>query len=170
MNADLGLFVLRATVGTIVMAHGLLKFGVVGNGRTIGSVGGSFDRMGLRPGIFWALVAGLAESLGGILMILGFGGPIGPAVVAADLLVVTLVAHSPQGFWVRAGKAGVEFPLPLAASAFALALVGPGGWSVDSVLALTFPEWLLPASAAILAPGVLFALLSRALTARAGQG
>lgn len=165
MNVDLALFVLRVAVGGVVMAHGLLKFGWVGSGGSIGGVAGWFHSIGLRPGIFWALVAALAESVGGLLMILGLGGPIGPGVVAADLVVVTIVAHVAQGFWAGGGKVGWEFPVPLAAGAFAVALIGNGNWSLDAPLGLTYPDWLLPAWAALMVVGVVLALLSRTIFA-----
>ena len=57
MNADLALFVLRVVVGGVVMQHGLLKMGIVGQGGSIAGVAGWFNGMGLRPGMFWALVA-----------------------------------------------------------------------------------------------------------------
>jgi uncharacterized membrane protein YphA (DoxX/SURF4 family) len=57
MNADLALLVLRVVVGGIVMQHGLLKLGLVGTGGSVKGVSGWFDGMGLRPGLFWALVA-----------------------------------------------------------------------------------------------------------------
>src|SRR6266498_2470628 len=105
MNADLALLVLRVVVGGIVMQHGLLKLGLVGTGGSVKGVSGWFDGMGLRPGLFWALV--------------------------------TIVAHVPQGFWAGGGKVGWEFPLPLAAAAFAIALLGNGAWSLDSVFGIT---------------------------------
>src|SRR5437879_13376856 len=101
--------------------------------------------MGLRPGIFWAYVATLAEAGGGLLTVLGLGGPIGPGIMAGDLVVVLIVAHWPQGFWAGGGKVGWEFPLPLAAGALAIALAGHGAWSLDRLLGLGSPDWLLPA-------------------------
>ncbi|HYY54412.1 MAG TPA: DoxX family protein, partial [Candidatus Dormibacteraeota bacterium] len=119
--------------------------------------------MGMRPGIFWAYVAALAETVGGILTILGLGGPIGPGIVAADLVVVTIVAHYPKGFWANAG--GWEFPVPLAAGAFAVALIGNGRWSIDGLLGIAYPDWLLPAWAALMVAGVVVVLASRAMFA-----
>lgn len=163
MNVDLALFVLRVAVGVVVMAHGLLKFGWVGSGGSISGVAGWFHSIGLRPGIFWALVSALGESVGGLLTILGLAGPIGPGILAADLVVVAIVAHWPKGFWAQSG--GVEFPVPLAAGAFAVALIGNGRWSIDAALGLAYPDWLLPAWGALMVIGVVLALLSRAIFA-----
>src|SRR5947208_8611632 len=98
MYVDLVLQLRRVVMGGVVIPHGLLKFGVVGEGGSIRGVAGWFNSMGLRPGIFWAYVAALAEAGGGLLIVVGLGGPIGPGVVAADLVVVLVVAHWNQGF------------------------------------------------------------------------
>ncbi len=165
MNTDLALLVLRVVVGGVVMQHGLLKLGLVGKGGSLNGVAGWFNGMGLRPGMFWALVAVLAEAGGGLLMVLGIGGPIGPGLVAGDLLVVTVVAHVPQGFWAGGGKVGWEFPLPLAAAAFAVALLGNGGWSLDAALGLTFSDTLRWTWLALMAAGVVVALGAKAMLA-----
>lgn len=163
MNVDLALFVLRVAVGTVVAAHGLLKFGWVGGGGSIRGTAGWFESIGLRPGQFWAWVSALGESLGGLLTVLGLGGPIGPGILAADLVVVTIIAHWPKGFWAQQG--GIEFPAPLAAAAFAIALIGHGRWSLDAYFGIAYPEWLLPAWLALMAAGAALALVLHAMSA-----
>jgi len=74
------------------------------------------------------------------------------------VVVVAVVAHWPQGFWAGGGKVGWEFPVPLAASALAIALSGNGAWSLDRLLGLVYPDWLLPAWLALMAAGALLAL------------
>jgi len=165
MNADLALFVLRVVVGGVVMQHGLLKMGVVGQGGSIAGVAGWFNGMGLRPGMFWALVATAAEALGGLLMVIGLGGPLGSGIVTGDMIVVTIVAHVPQGFWAGGGKVGWEFPLPIVAAAFAVALLGNGGWSVDTALGLGYSDQLRWSWLAIVAVGTVAALAARAMFA-----
>jgi len=167
MNFDLAVLVLRIAVGVVIVPHGLLKFGLVGQGGSISGVAGWFHGLGLRPGVFWAYVAALGETLGGLLMILGLGGPIGAGVVAADLVVVTIVAHYPKGFWAQAG--GWEFPVPLAAGAFAVALLGNGRWSIDGLLGITYPDWLLPSWLALMLAGAVLALAIRAVYAPAAK-
>src|SRR5438270_2903326 len=119
MSADIALLVLRVVVGGVVMQHGLLKLGWVGTGGSIKGVAGWFNGMGLKPGLFWALVAVAAEAGGGLLTVLGLGGPLGPAILAGDMVVVTIVAHVPQGFWAGGGMVGWGFPIPLAAAGLA---------------------------------------------------
>lgn len=165
MYPDVALLLLRVVIGGVVIPHGLLKLGWIGKGGSIAGVAGWFNSMGLRPGLFWAYVAALAEAGGGLLTVLGLGGPIGPGVMAADLVVVAVVAHWPQGFWAGGGKVGWEFPVPLAASALAIALFGNGAWSLDRLLGLVYPDWLLPAWLALMAAGALLALGVRSMQA-----
>jgi putative oxidoreductase len=162
MYPDLALLILRVVIGGVVLQHGLLKLGIVGKGGSPQGVAGWFNSLGLRPGVFWAWTAIAAEAGGSLLTILGLGGPIGPAIVAGDLVVVTIVAHWNQGFWAGGGKVGWEFPVPLAAGALAIALAGNGAWSLDRALNVIYPDWLLPAWLVIVALGVLLALGIRA--------
>ncbi|MDQ2912932.1 MAG: DoxX family protein [Chloroflexota bacterium] len=170
MYLDIALLLLRIVIGGAIIPHGLLKLGLVGKGGSIAGVAGWFNSMGLRPGIFWAYVAVFAEAGGGLLTVLGLGGPIGPGVVAADLVVVLIVAHWSQGFWAGGGKVGWEFPLPIAAGALAIALAGDGAWSLDRLLGLVYPDWLLPAWLVLMAVGVLLALGMRSMQAPKAAG
>jgi putative oxidoreductase len=165
MYPDIALFLLRVVIGGVVIPHGLLKLGVVGKGGSISGVAGWFNSMGLRPGLFWAYMAVLAEAGGGLLTVVGLGGPIGPGLLAADLSVVTVVAHWNQGFWAGGGKVGWEFPLPLATGGLAIALAGNGSWSLDRLLGLSYPDWLLPAWLVLMGVGVLLALGLRSMQA-----
>ena len=165
MYPDIALLILRVVIGGVVMQHGLLKLGWVGTGGSVPGVGKWFDSMGMKPGILWAVVATTAEALGGALTVLGLGGPIGPGLLAGDLLVVTIVAHWQQGFWAGGGKVGWEFPLPLAAASLAIALLGNGGWSLDAVLRLTYGSTLVVGWLALMFAGALAALVIRAIMA-----
>jgi len=165
MYPDIALLLLRVVIGGVVMMHGLLKLGLVGKGGSIAGVAGWFNSMGLRPGIFWAYVATLAEAGGSLLTVLGLGGPIGPGLLAGDLVVVTIVAHWSQGFWAGGGKVGWEFPLPLAAGGLAIALAGSGAYSLDRLLGLAYPDWLLPAWLVLMAAGAILALAIRSTQA-----
>ena len=174
MSEDLGLLVLRLAIGGVVIAHGFIKIGwpiSMGEARGIAAVRGTagwFGGLGFWPPMFWALVAIGAEVGGSLLMILGLGGPIGAGVVFGDLVIVTLVAHVPHGFWAGGGKqlSGVEFPIPLTAGALAVALIGTGGWSLDAALGLSYPDWLLPAWHALMLAGDAVLLVIRAFRLR----
>jgi putative oxidoreductase len=126
---------------------------------------GFFGSLGFWPPMFWVLVSITAEVGGGLLMILGLGGPLGPGLVFGDLVIVTLVAHRPAGFWAGGGKQmpGVEFPIPLTAGALAAALLGPGGWSLDAALSLSWPLELTWGWLAVMLAGDALLLTIRAV-------
>jgi putative oxidoreductase len=163
-NTDVALLVLRVTVGVVISMHGFMKLGWVGKGGSPAGVSAFFEgSLGFKPGIFWAWVAILAEALGGILIALGLFGPFPAAAVAADLVVVTIVAHVPKGFW--AGDGGWEFPAPLAAGAFAVGLIGNGRYSLDALLGLTYPDTLVGLWWILMVVGVALVFISRAIFA-----
>jgi putative oxidoreductase len=161
MHVDLALLALRVAVGVVIFPHGAMKLGWVGKGGTPAGTAGWFNSIGLRPGMFWAWVVILAEVGGGVLTILGLGGPLGPGIVAADLVVVTIVAHVPKGFW--AGQGGWEFPVVLGAGAFAVALIGNGRWSLDGVFGLAYSSQFVYGWLVIVAAGAVLALVIRML-------
>src|SRR6267143_1846910 len=165
MYLDVALLLLRVVIGGVVIPHGLLKLGWIGKGGSPAGVAGWFNSLGLRPGLFWAYVAILAEAGGGLLTVFGLGGPIGPGLLTGDLAIVMIVAHWNQGFWAGGGKVGWEFPLPLAAAALAIALAGNGAWSLDRLLGLVYPDWLLPAWLLLMAAGAVTALGVRSMQA-----
>jgi putative oxidoreductase len=164
--SDLGLLILRLAVGGVIFAHGAIKIGwpvsmsEARGGAALRSVAGWFGSLGFWPAMFWAVVSLVAEFVGGILIILGLGGPIGPGLVFGDMIVVTLVAHWSNGFWVT--KNGWEFPILLVAGSFAVALVGFGAWSLDAALSLTYADWLAPVWLVVTAIGAGVLLVIRA--------
>ena len=163
-NTDLALLVLRVAVGVVIAMHGFMKLGWVGKGGSPAGTAGWFGNyLGFKPGVFWAWVSIFAESLGGGLVALGLFGPFPAAAVFADLVVVTIVVHVPKGFW--SGNGGWEFPVPLAAGALAVALIGNGAYSLDRVLGLTYSETLVGLWWIAMAVGVALVFISRAMFA-----
>lgn len=89
------------------------------------------------------------------------------AVAAAATMVMAIVlAHWPKVF---ASDNGLELPLVLLAVAVALALTGPGVYSLDAALGLTVPALLTAAGALLAALGVVAALASRAAPTSAAR-
>jgi len=130
-----GLLVLRAVAGLVLAGHGAQKlFGWFG-GYGIAGTGRFFEGLGFRPGPAFAAAAGASEFLGGLLMVIGFLGPVGPALVLATMIVAAITVHWQHGLFATAN--GIELPLLYAAVAVSLALTGPGAYSVDSALGLS---------------------------------
>ena len=142
MYPDLGILILRCFLGMVVIAHGLQKFGFLG-GYGIAGTAGWLDGIGFAPGRFWVWIVAVAEVGGGTLTVVGLGGPIGPGLLVADLAVASIGFHGPNGFW--NANNGWSWVSVIMASALTIALTGFGKWSLDAVLTLTYPDWLLPA-------------------------
>jgi putative oxidoreductase len=148
---DLGLLVLRLTVGGLMAGHGAQKlFGWFG-GHGLQGTAGWLESMGMRPGKQWALMAGLSEFGGGVMTLLGFLNPLGPLGTIGSMGMATAKVHWGKPIWVTSG--GAELPVTNIAAALALGLAGPGRLSVDNALGLRLPRRLL------LIPGLLLAAL-----------
>jgi putative oxidoreductase len=146
-----GLLLGRLVLGFLMAAHGAQKlFGWFG-GHGLAGTGGFFESLGFRPGRAFALAAGLAEFGGGLLLALGLLGPIGPALIVSVMVVAALAVHRSNGLF--AMNNGVEVPLLYAAGAVALALTGPGAYSLDALLGLE-PLWTPAAAWTALAVGL----------------
>src|SRR5512140_2935239 len=135
---NIGILILRLVLGLTFMGHGSQKlFGWFGGGGMAGTTG-MMQKMGLRAPGLWALVAALSEFGGGLLLALGFLNPLGSLGIIAAMLVAITQVHWPKGFWNT--KGGFEFPLINLTAALALALTGPGPYSLDAALRIGLPE------------------------------
>src|SRR5438105_862646 len=97
---DLGLLLLRATLGGLLMGHGAQKLFGMFEGHGIKGTGQFFESMGLSPGEHWARTAGAGEFGGGLLTALGFLHPIGPIATLAPMVVAWGRAHAGKPIWI----------------------------------------------------------------------
>src|SRR5881397_2016173 len=129
---SIGLLMLRVVVGLTLAAHGTQKlFGWFG-GYGLTGTGGFLEQLGFVPGRRAALFAGLAETGAGLLLALGLATPVAAAVALSVMVVASVSAHAPKGFFVHNG--GYEYTLILGIAALSLAFTGPGPLSLDAVL------------------------------------
>ena len=162
LGLALGLLIIRLVLGLTLAAHGAQKlFGWFG-GSGLDGFGKAMERLNIRPPRLFAVLAGLGEFGGGLLVALGFLSPAGPLIVMGAMAVAILTVHVSKGFFNTGG--GFEFPLLIFASCLALSMMGPGPYSLDGALRISLPEpaaWIL--FALLSAIGVLGALGSRRL-------
>lgn len=166
---SIGLLLVRVVIGLVMAAHGAQKlFGWFG-GYGLNKTGEFFVHLGFQPGRAFAAAASLTEITSGLLIALGFLGPIGPALMISVMIVAAITVHWEHGLF--AANNGIEVPLLYATAALGLALTGFGRYSVDAWLGLA-DRWTSTATWIALSVGALggFANLAirRRKTATAG--
>jgi putative oxidoreductase len=149
---DVGLLALRLVTGGLLAGHGAQKlFGAFG-GFGLEGTAGWLESMGLKPGKTWAMLAGGGEFGSGLLMALGFLTPLGAIGSFGPMATAWAKVHAGKPIWVTSG--GAELPLTNVAVATALALTGPGRYSLDEMLGIEVPTALVALAAAGVAAGV----------------
>ena len=157
----LGLLVGRLTFGTLFAAHGTQKLFGWFRGDGLRGTGEAFESLGFRPGRTFAAAAGLMELTSGLLILLGFLGPVGPALLLSVMTVAVMTVHRGNGL--LASSNGSELPLLYATAATGFALAGYGTYSLDALLGIS-TIWSSGVTWAALAAGVIGGLAS--VTAR----
>jgi putative oxidoreductase len=161
---DTGLLLARLALGLLMTAHGSQKlFGWFG-GYGLTGTGGFFESMGFRPGRLFAAAAGAAEFASGLLVALGLFYPFGAALIISVMIVAIMAVHLHNGL--LATSNGVELPLLYAAFAAALALIGPGAYSIDAALGIS---WSPALTLSVLALGALAGFLNLAVRRPGGE-
>jgi putative oxidoreductase len=126
-----GILLLRVVVGATLFGHGTQKlFGWFGGHGPSGTAG-FFGSLGFRRPLTMALMAGVSEAAG-VLLALGFLTPLAALAIATTMVVAVGSVHRANGFWMTSG--GYEYNLVLWTVAVAIAMTGPGRFSIDSAL------------------------------------
>ncbi len=138
MSISFGLLVLRLVVGLTIAAHGSQKLFGVWGGSGMNGWTQVVQRLRMRPARPLAWIAAVSEFGGGLLLALGLLSPLGSLAIIGAMLVAIATVHLSKGFWVT--KGGFEFNLTLIGASAALAITGPGAYSLDSALRIHLPE------------------------------
>ncbi|WP_411719852.1 DoxX family protein [Mycetocola sp.] len=128
LTQTIGVTLLRVVVGIIFVLHGVQKTFE----QTFPGVQAFFESLGIPLAAVAAPAVSLLELVGGILLIVGALTRIVALLFTINMIVAIAVFHASMGFWVDAG--GYEFVLLLGAGALAIALIGPGRFSVDELV------------------------------------
>ena len=135
LSLNTGLLLGRLVIGLVMAAHGAQKlFGWFG-GYGLNRTGEFFVHLGFQRGRAFAAAAALTEVTSGLLVAVGFLGPIGPALIVSVMIVAMVTVHWEHGLF--ASNNGIEVPLLYLTAAVAFALIGYGRYSIDSWLGLS---------------------------------
>jgi putative oxidoreductase len=130
------LVLVRLMIGATMIAHGYNHW------RRGGRIAGTarwFSGLGLRYGTLQAWMSVVTEIGAGVLLILGFLTSLACAAVISVMLIAGLLAHRPHGFFVF--RDGYEYVLALGVTSVALAMLGPGNWSLDHAAGISVTGW-----------------------------
>ena len=129
---------MRLVVGLTLAAHGAQKLFGWWGGPGMQNWTAGMTRMRIRPAAPWAWMSALAEFLGGLGLAAGLLIPLPNFAILGAMLVAISLVHWPKGFFNT--KGGFEFNISIIAAIAAVALAGPGAYSLDAILRIHLPE------------------------------
>jgi putative oxidoreductase len=141
--------IMRVTLGTVMLAHGVQKaFGWFDGFGWTNTVNYFTHTVGLPTALAAFII--LIETLGAVLLIVGFAGRINALLLGIVMAGAFFVDHLPNGFymnWFGNHKGeGYEFDILFWAIAGVLAVNGSGKFSVD--------RWLFKRNVSVAAPAM----------------
>jgi putative oxidoreductase len=130
----LGRALLRTTIGTLFVGHGMQKLAGWFGGSGLDATAAGFQKMGMHPPKAHAVAAGVAEAGGGALLITGAANPLAGTLLTGVMTTAVEKVHLKNGVWVT--KGGFEYNLVLVAALFALTAEEDGvGWALAQLAA-----------------------------------
>ena len=144
---QIGRLIARTVIGSLFIGHGTQKLFGWFSGPGLAGTEGMMEALNLRPARPNAYAAGITETAGGALLIVGLATPLAAAGLIGAMITAIRKVHLPNGLW--AANGGWEYNAMLIAVLVALAEDGPGDLSLDAALGLddTGPAWALGALA-----------------------
>jgi putative oxidoreductase len=131
-NPAVGLLILRVALAMVFIGTGAQKlFGAWGGGG-IGGTTMFFDSLGIPLPQVMAVLVGIVEFFGGLMLALGLLTQVAALLLACVMLVAILTVNLAEGFFVSPGAFGFAWPMLNMAAALALVFAGPGRFSIDA--------------------------------------
>ena len=130
--AHLGILIMRVGLGAMMMLHGIPKLAAPERWAKLGS---NMKYLGLDfAPAFWGFMAGFAEGIGGLLVLLGLGTRFAAGLIVFTMLIASInhMANpkKPDGMLIMEASHSIEVGLAF----LGLALIGPGRFSIDYYL------------------------------------
>lgn len=132
-TTDLAILLLRAFIGPCLIVHGLGKLGIVGPGSMQGFEGW-LGSLGVPFPAIQARIAMLAELVGGACLLLGVFYRPAALLCMVTLVIAAFIGHRGGGYLITNSPPGNEYALNLAVICLVMALLGPGPFSLQTVL------------------------------------
>jgi putative oxidoreductase len=130
-SADIALLILRIALAWVFIYNGAQKlFGAFGGLGLHGTAMFFASTAHLSPGTFFAVLSGVTEFFGGILVGVGFLGRLASLGLFFDMVIAMITVTFKNGFVSNAGS-GYELNVALAAMAAAVVILGTGRLGVD---------------------------------------
>lgn len=121
-----GKLILRLALGLMMLLHGIAK--LVGG---VGGIAGILSASGLPAALAYGAYIG--EVIGPLLLIVGWYSRVGAVLIAINMLFAIGLAHPDEVFALGSqGGWAIELQGMFLFSAIALALMGPGRYSINS--------------------------------------
>jgi putative oxidoreductase len=133
-----GLLMLRLCLGLFLAYHGYNK--VFGGGGLSGTAGW-FGSIGMKWPTWQARLAATTEIGAGVMLAAGLLTPLAAAGIIGVMLVAIVVAHGKVGFFIFLPNQGWEYCATIALGALAVGIMGPGQWSLDEAIGVSFNGW-----------------------------
>ncbi len=135
LTRDLALLIARIALSWIFIFHGASTlFGAFGGAGLHAEAVYFSNYAHLRPGTFFALLAGIIEFFGGIAVGLGVFGRIAGAAIAGDMIMAMITVTFSQGLVGNSSGIGYQLNIALTALALVIAFLGTGRFSLDALL------------------------------------
>jgi putative oxidoreductase len=155
---EYGLLLLRLFVGLLFAGHGAQKlFGWFGGAGPRGTAA-FFASVGYRGPAAMAILVGLSELGGGLLLATGLLTPFASFLLATVMLNAIATVVWPKGFF-----GGYEFELTLLTVAIALVATGPGEISLDDAIGWTDDITGIAWASLVLATAIVVSLITTTL-------
>jgi len=160
---NLATLIARLWIGGVFLAHGIRHFKAIQSGPGMANW---FESLGLKNGKLQAMNVTYLELAAGAALIVGFLTPLSYGGAASIALVALVTNHWKNGFWSFLPGEGWEYTGTLTALCIAIATFGPGKYSIDNALDLSFPfepdtSLLIAAALGILGTAVFLAVFWR---------